>query len=62
MQLNSELRPSTPASQRLDQAQERIRALTAGQEELTPADRLELAQWQREWVAAWREAEYVAAA
>ncbi len=51
-----------PAAVRLEQAQERIRALTAGRGVLTSADRLELAEWQREWVAAWRESEYVPAA
>jgi hypothetical protein len=50
------------AAVRLERAQERIRALTAGAGALTPADRLELAEWQRAWVAAWRESEYVAAA
>jgi hypothetical protein len=29
---------------------------------LTAAERLELAEWQREWVAAWREGQYVTAA
>ncbi len=51
-----------PAAVRLEHAQERIRALTGRDGALSPADRLELAEWQREWVAAWRESEYVAAA
>lgn len=62
MQSNSELLPRAAASLRLERAQERIRALTQGRGDLTSADRLELAAWQREWVAAWRESEYVAAA
>ncbi len=62
MQSNSELLLRDSAFLRLERAQQRIRALTTGQSVLTPADRLELAQWQREWVAAWRESEYVAAA
>jgi hypothetical protein len=40
---------------RLDRAQAEIRALVA-RGVLTPAERLELAAWQREWVAARREA------
>lgn len=62
MQSNSDPSPCATAASRLDRAQERIRALTTGCGSLTPADRLELAEWQREWVAAWRESEYVAAA
>jgi hypothetical protein len=42
-------------AERLRRAQEEIRALV-DRGSLTPADRLELASWQREWVAAWREA------
>ncbi|MDI5967356.1 hypothetical protein POF50_019190 [Streptomyces sp. SL13] len=65
MQSNSEplahAPAAVPAALRLEHAQERIRALTGGPE-LSVADRLELAEWQREWVAAWREAEYVPAA
>jgi hypothetical protein len=64
MQSNSEplnAPAADAAALRLEHAQERIRALTGGRE-LSMADRLELAEWQREWVAAWREAEYVAAA
>lgn len=66
MQSNSE--PITqapavlPAAVRLERAQERIRALTTGRAALTAADRLELAEWQREWVAAAHESGYVAAA
>ncbi len=62
MQSTSDLFPSTSVSMRLDRAQKRIRALTAGRGTLTLADRLELAEWQREWVAAWQESEYMAAA
>jgi hypothetical protein len=66
MSLNSEppaqASAAVPAELRLELAQERIRALTGGSEALTLADRLELAEWQRAWVAAWRESEYVAAA
>jgi hypothetical protein len=65
MQSNSEplahASAAVAAALRLEHAQERIRALTGGGE-LSVADRLELAEWQREWVAAWRETEYVAAA
>ncbi len=65
MQSNSEPLVHAPAASatalRLERAQERIRALTDGGT-LSVADRLELAEWQREWVAAWREWEYVAAA
>lgn len=53
--------PPTPAAVRLARAQAAIRALV-GRGGLTQAERLELAEWQREWVAAWREAEYVTAA
>lgn len=42
------------ASSRLDRAQAEIRALTE-RGTLTAAERVELARWQREWVAAWRE-------
>lgn len=45
--------PPAPA-QRMDRAQAAIRALT-DRGGLTQAERLELAEWQREWVAAWRE-------
>jgi len=46
---------------RLRRAQAAIRALTA-RGRLTAAERLELAAWQREWVAAWREGRYIIAA
>jgi Spy/CpxP family protein refolding chaperone len=46
---------------RLRRAQTAIRALIA-RGRLTPEQRLELATWQREWVAAWRESRYVIAA
>jgi hypothetical protein len=62
MQSTSEVLPRVPAAVRLERAQQRIRDLTTGAGALTPEHRLELAQWQREWVAAWRESEYVAAA
>jgi hypothetical protein len=55
------LETSASAVERLARAQAAIRALI-GQGGLTQAERLELAEWQREWVAAWREAEYVTAA
>jgi hypothetical protein len=42
-------------------AQRAIRALTA-RGRLTREERLELAEWQREWVQAWREGQYVTAA
>ena len=42
------------AAARLDRAQAQIRALTE-RGTLTAAERIELARWQREWVAAWRE-------
>jgi hypothetical protein len=51
MSATSETRP-TPAV-RLARAQAEIRALV-GRGRLTPAERLELAGWQREWVAARR--------
>lgn len=48
---------------RLAEAQAAIRALTA-RGRLSRAERLELAGWQRQWVAAWRETqcEWVTAA
>ncbi|MDI5965694.1 hypothetical protein [Streptantibioticus silvisoli] len=48
------------AASRLDRAQAEIRALT-GRGTLSAADRLKLARWQREWVAAWRETSGAAA-
>jgi hypothetical protein len=50
--------------QRAARAQAAIRALLARRRRapLTAAERLELAEWQREWVAAWREGQYVTAA
>lgn len=51
----------TPASARLAEAQEKIRALvTRGA--LSSEERLELARWQRAWVQAWRDTRYVPAA
>jgi hypothetical protein len=47
-----------PASVRLARAQAAIRALTT-RGALTPEEQLELAQWQREWLAAWGENRYV---
>lgn len=52
---------ATCAGARLSRAQAAIRALTR-RGHLTREQRLELAGWQREWVAAWRETEYVTAA
>lgn len=52
--------PSEPAA-RLARAQAEIRALT-GRGGLSRAERLELAAWQREWVAAWHETRFAAAA
>ncbi|WP_269858339.1 hypothetical protein [Streptomyces sp. RPT161] len=49
------------ASDRLARAQSKIRALVA-RGVLSGAERLDLAAWQREWGAAWRETEYVTAA
>ncbi|MDI5962571.1 hypothetical protein POF50_007565 [Streptomyces sp. SL13] len=49
-----------PAQVRLARAQAAIRALTE-RGGLTPGQRLELAEWQREWVRAWRETVSVAA-
>ncbi|MEU1625260.1 hypothetical protein ABZ746_07985 [Streptomyces sp. NPDC020096] len=49
------------AARRLARAQAAIRALI-GRGQLTREQRLELAEWQREWVAAWRESQYVIAA
>ncbi|MGW7007603.1 hypothetical protein ACWGCW_33570 [Streptomyces sp. NPDC054933] len=49
------------AARRLARAQAAIRALTR-RGHLTREQRLELAEWQREWVAAWRESQYVIAA
>ena len=46
---------------RAARAQAAIRNLTA-RGRLTAAERLELAYWQREWVQAWREGQYVIAA
>jgi len=52
----------TPApAARLARAQTAIRDLVA-KGGLTQAERLELAGWQREWVHAWRDSEYVTAA
>jgi hypothetical protein len=49
---------------RAARAQAAIRALLARRRRapLTTAERLELAAWQREWVAAWRDGQYVTAA
>ncbi len=50
---------------RLARAQAQIRALTTRRRRLSAAERLELAHWQREWVAAWKTAQgtqYVIAA
>ncbi len=47
---------------RLARAQAAIRELVGPGGRLTQAQRLELAAWQREWVAAWRESKYVTAA
>ncbi|MCQ4083747.1 hypothetical protein NGB36_24925 [Streptomyces sp. RB6PN25] len=49
------------AQVREERAQQAIRALIA-RGRLTAEQRLELARWQREWVAAWRESQYVIAA
>ncbi|MGW7001454.1 hypothetical protein ACWGCW_01155 [Streptomyces sp. NPDC054933] len=50
------------AARRLARAQDAIRALTR-RGTLSREQRLELAQWQREWVAAYRESQqYVIAA
>lgn len=66
MQSNSEplahASAALPAALRLEHAQERIRALTAGRGALSHDDRLELAGWQRAWVDAWIESEYITAA
>lgn len=43
-----------PPAERLARAQAEIRALTT-RGNLTVTERLELASWQREWVAAWSE-------
>ncbi len=54
--------PDTRApAARLAEAQAAIRRLTA-RGRLTPAERLELATWQRQWVAAWRDSQFVIAA
>ena len=55
---------SLPAGVRLARAQAAIRALTRRGRlaRLTTEERLELAEWQREWVQAWRESQYVIAA
>ncbi|MDF2261420.1 hypothetical protein [Streptantibioticus ferralitis] len=50
-----------PHVARMARAQQEIRRLT-GRGRLSPQQRLELAEWQREWVAAWRESQYVIAA
>ncbi|MDF3288167.1 hypothetical protein [Streptomyces silvisoli] len=50
-----------PASVRLVEAQQKIRVLVA-RRVLSAEERLELAAWQRAWVAAWRECQYVIAA
>lgn len=54
--------PDLPApAVRLAEAQAAIRRLTA-RCHLTREQRLELAAWQRQWVAAWRESQYAIAA
>ena len=50
-----------PAGVRLARAQTAIRALI-DRGKLTTAEQLELAEWQREWVQAWRDSQYVIAA
>ncbi|MBY8887944.1 hypothetical protein K7472_24335 [Streptomyces sp. PTM05] len=53
--------PQATPAMRQAQAQAAIRALTT-RGRLTPEQRLELARWQRAWLAAWRDADYVTAA
>lgn len=54
--------PDTRApAARLAEAQAAIRRLTA-RGRLTRDERLELAGWQRQWVEAWHDSQYVIAA
>ncbi len=60
MPATSETSPTPAPAVRLARAQSEIRALV-GRGRLSPAERLELAGWQREWVAARRAARQAAA-
>lgn len=54
MSPKSDRSPLSPAEARLARAQAEIRALTV-RGTLSSRERLELAQWQRAWLDAWRE-------